>query len=61
MPIYEFECKKCLNRFELLILCKTEEKITCPECGSEEVNKLFSAFASKSESSNSNCGSTGFS
>jgi len=32
MPIYEFECKKCGNRFEEL-LSATAESPACPECG----------------------------
>jgi len=59
--VYEYECQKCLNRFELLILSKTEKNLTCLKCGSEEVNKIFSTFDSKAENSISNCSSKGFS
>ena len=46
MPIYEYECKKCDTKFETLVL--GEEKVECPECGDEKVEKLFSSFGVKS-------------
>jgi putative FmdB family regulatory protein len=33
MPIYEFECEKCRNRFEELLSAGAEDP-ACPECGS---------------------------
>jgi putative FmdB family regulatory protein len=47
MPIHEFECLKCTNRFEELIgsheLGKTEVK--CPECGATELKRLISSYS----------------
>ncbi len=44
MPLYEYKCKKCGNSFEELVF--GEEKVKCPKCGSEEVEKLLSVFSS---------------
>lgn len=46
MPIYEYVCKKCSNKFELLRLSINGFKsVECPECGSHKVVKEFSTFA----------------
>ncbi|HAN86613.1 MAG TPA: FmdB family transcriptional regulator [Firmicutes bacterium] len=61
MPIFEYKCAKCGDKFEELVTaCCTEVK--CPKCGSKEVSKLFSAFGFKSgstfaSSSGGSCGS----
>jgi len=65
MPIYEFKCENCGTTFETFLL-KSEEKVFCPNCKSENVVKLISipnlGWSSGSDSS-SGCGgnSTGFS
>jgi putative FmdB family regulatory protein len=46
MPISEWVCKKCGARFELLTLGGAKEEPICEECGSEDVDKLLSRFAS---------------
>jgi putative FmdB family regulatory protein len=49
MPIYEFECEKCGNKFEEF--CWPEEdtaKLTCPKCGESEFKKLMSSFSKSS-------------
>ncbi len=46
MPIYEYECGKCGNRFEQLIRnAKTDVPTKCPKCGAAKLEKAFSAFA----------------
>ncbi len=44
MPIYEFRCTKCSELFEKLII-KTDEQveIKCPECKSQEFERVMSA------------------
>ncbi len=42
MPIFEYHCMKCDNRFSELIF--GDEKPTCPECGSRSAEKQFSSF-----------------
>ncbi len=63
MPIYEYRCKHCEERFEQLVPMRTEHPpVTCPHCGTQEVRKLLSTFASVESnrtSSQSNCAPTG--
>ena len=48
MPIFEFECSDCDREFEeLLFNTGAVSTVTCPECGSSQVNKKISMFASK--------------
>jgi len=41
VPVYEFECEECGNRFEELT-ASDERAIACPACGSERTRRLFS-------------------
>lgn len=46
MPIFEYKCKECGNRFEVLV--RGKERVSCPECSSRKLSKLFSTFGVKS-------------
>ncbi len=47
MPLYEFTCEDCGATFEELVSAALDALgLTCPECGSEKVEKLVSRFAS---------------
>lgn len=43
MPLFEYECRGCGDRFELLI--RGEEKPKCPACGSGKLTKQLSVPA----------------
>ena len=43
MPIYEFDCRSCETRFELLADAGTE-RATCPECGAPDAERRLSMF-----------------
>lgn len=48
MPIFEFQCQECGNPFEELVFSSTViAELTCPSCGSENIRKKLSTFASK--------------
>ena len=51
MPIYEYECGGCKRRVSLLIRSlASAEAPRCPRCGSAELSRLMSRFATpKSE------------
>ena len=49
MPIYEYECRECRNRFELLLLGSTTP--TCPVCEATDIEKLVSLSSSSSDAS----------
>ena len=54
MPMYEYHCRKCGKRFEKLRrMADADREVECPECRSEEVERLLSAFSS------GGCGSPG--
>ncbi len=43
MPIYEFKCSKCEEFFEVIVMGSDEDKIvSCPECDSEEFERVVS-------------------
>lgn len=43
MPIYEFECGECGERFEELVPAGTD-RARCPACGAAEAQRRFSTF-----------------
>lgn len=44
MPVYEYQCSACENRFELRQKFSDEPARECPECGGD-VRKLISSTA----------------
>lgn len=46
MPLFEYKCSKCGDKFEELIMGSSGEKgLKCPKCGSSKVDKQLSVFA----------------
>ena len=48
MPIYEYTCTTCHNRFERLRpMSQMDDEAPCPDCGSESQRQLsvFAAFS----------------
>ena len=46
MPLYEYKCKECEEKFEALVSFKDADSgIKCPRCGSEKTNRLLSVFS----------------
>jgi len=43
MPLFEYVCRKCGYRFEVLVM--GSEKPACPACGGSELEQEISAFA----------------
>ncbi|MBC7349514.1 MAG: zinc ribbon domain-containing protein [Candidatus Aminicenantes bacterium] len=44
MPIYEYLCMNCQKRFEVLVNLNNQAKVICPDCQSDRVKRLVSAF-----------------
>jgi putative FmdB family regulatory protein len=69
MPLFEFVCTDCNQPFEELLRSSSAiADVTCPSCGSPQVKKKLSTFASKvsgggsfslSSSAASSCGTGG--
>ncbi len=51
MPIFDFACKQCGKKFDLMISNTQKNQVKCPECGSAEVKQLLSAFNTAKPSS----------
>ena len=48
MPIYEYRCLECGERFEKLVpLSTSTSEIECPRCGQQKVEKLLSLFSAR--------------
>ncbi len=45
MPIYEYECKQCKQRFEHLLKNSKDAPAACPHCGAKKVTRVFSSFS----------------
>jgi putative FmdB family regulatory protein len=46
MPIYEYRCSQCGERFDRLVRTAAESRaVACPECSSTSIEKIPSAFA----------------
>lgn len=64
MPLFEYECRECRLRFELLRMTKEEENdLRCPQCGAVDIVKLLSSFSSRSNPGGSqptSCSSSSF-
>jgi len=46
MPIYEYECPSCDERFEFRRgITDSDSEIKCPKCGAENPRRVFSVFA----------------
>lgn len=43
MPVYEYQCAKCDEKFEAYVK-RDGEKVACPKCRARKVKKLFSVF-----------------
>jgi putative FmdB family regulatory protein len=49
MPLYEYRCGGCGNRFEVLQrLGEEADGLACPRCGASRLEKQYSTFASAS-------------
>lgn len=61
MPIYEYECPKCEERFEVLQRINDDAvSLRCPKCGADKPARVLSSFHSTSgKSSSIGCGPAG--
>lgn len=49
MPIYEYQCTKCGEKFEVRqSIGEDGSKLNCPKCNAENPKRLFSSFSSPS-------------
>jgi putative FmdB family regulatory protein len=43
MPLYEYLCRRCAKRFELLVR-SSRARASCPHCKGKKLQRLFSVF-----------------
>jgi putative FmdB family regulatory protein len=43
MPIFEYLCEDCGNKFEKLV--RGSQSVICPSCGQEHLKQQFSTFS----------------
>lgn len=60
MPLYEYTCQECDHTFETLVFAG--DKVECPECQSDDLERLLSVPAKPQTSGSTlpmNCNSDG--
>lgn len=51
MPIYEYECRNCGEKFEMLRdINDSDGTVKCPRCEAKSARRLLSVFATVSSS-----------
>ena len=61
MPIYEYECQECLQKFEQRRNFRdSDDEVICPQCGAKKPRRVPSLFAASAvgESCTTGGGST---
>ena len=54
MPIYEYRCKKCGEKFELYLgIFHNRKSLKCPKCGENDLERVFSPFSTDSSGESS--------
>jgi len=49
MPIYEYECSSCGEKFELRrSINDSDSEVKCPRCGAEKPRRVLSMFSTTS-------------
>ncbi|MDR5682667.1 MAG: zinc ribbon domain-containing protein [Armatimonadota bacterium] len=56
MPMYEYACAECGQRFERLVPSSADaDRMTCEHCGATEVRRLVSVFATAKANGDGGC------
>ncbi|MFH1383228.1 MAG: zinc ribbon domain-containing protein [Chloroflexota bacterium] len=43
MPVYEYKCNACGEKFEIQrSMCDSDKETKCPKCGSKDCQKVYS-------------------
>ena len=54
LPIYEYECRKCKARFEVLQSIRDDgSEVCCPKCQADNPQRVLSLFSPASSKSTS--------
>ena len=55
MPIYEYKCKQCGEKFDVYLFSHSESSVICEECGSTNTERILSSFSSAANTGSSSC------
>lgn len=44
MPLYEFQCKECGEKFAVRLSWQEKDKAVCPSCGAQNLKQLFTGI-----------------
>ena len=56
MPIYEYRCEKCGEKFDRLVASfRSVTEVDCPKCESPEVKKTLSNFSARIAATSKSC------
>ncbi|SMB94266.1 putative regulatory protein, FmdB family [Thermanaeromonas toyohensis ToBE] len=44
MPLYEFRCKECGEKFTMRLSWQEKDKAVCPSCGAQNLQQLFTGI-----------------
>jgi len=47
MPLYEYLCRSCQRKFTLYMQTYSQPSPTCPHCGTDAPQRLFSTFSTR--------------
>ena len=54
MPIYEYRCRKCGEKFESFrAISANDDNVECPKCGQKDSRRIISAVFSRNSSGKS--------
>ncbi len=57
MPIYEYKCNKCGEKFEARLgFFHNKKSVKCPKCGQDDPERVFSPISTTGSSSYSSGG-----
>jgi len=61
MPVYEYKCPKCGEKFEvrrsIFASFKEKERTVCPKCGSPDIERVYSPLFCTGSSPSDSCSS----
>ena len=44
MPIFDFKCRQCGHKFDVMIPASEKNKVGCPQCGAANPTQLLAPF-----------------
>jgi len=54
MPIYEYRCRKCGEKFESFrAISDSDDNVECPKCGEKDARRIISTVFSRNPSGKS--------